>query len=104
MVQAARYRITDGGRKDLARTAPHGRYVNADEAGIPSYPVDVVLGQLQRFVDVAVPFSEVLQQVVLEAHALRSRLQHPAVERVMSTLASLEDMDPEDVSSWMKTA
>ena len=85
--------------RNLGRTSPQGRYVNADEAGVPSYSVDVVLGQLQRFIDVAIPASEVLQHVVIEANTLRSRLQYPAVERVMSTLASEKDVDPEEVSS-----
>ena len=60
--------------RDLARTAPQGRFEYADEAGIPSYPVDVVLGQLLRFIDAAIPAREVLQQVVLKAYALRSKL------------------------------
>ena len=61
----------------LARTAPQGNYYQAVEAGVPSYPVYVVLGLLQLLIDGLCPASEGLAQVLLEATALRSRLQYP---------------------------
>ena len=57
---------------------------------------------MQNFIYAFIPASEGLAQVLLEADALRSRLQYPAV--VMSTLASEEDVDLEGVSHVSRKA